>query len=53
MKIDYERLVSYDTSRIDELERLLYEATEREQAERRAQREERQQRKRRKRRKRR
>jgi len=53
MKIDYQYLGSFDTSRLDELERSLYEAMEREAAERRARREERQAKKRKKRRKRR
>ncbi len=53
MKIDFQSLGSLDKSRIEELERSLFEAVEREEAERRARREERQQKKRKKRRRRR
>jgi len=53
MKVDYQRLAAYEKAKIEDLERSLFEAVEREEAERRARREERQQKKRKKRRRRR
>ena len=51
MKIDYERLQAYDSTKIGELARGLFEAVEREASERRARREERKAKKRKKKRK--
>jgi hypothetical protein len=53
MKLDYQRLASYEATRLAELERSLFEAVDRERAERRARREEQQAKKRKKRRRRR